>query len=174
MPPDSLDADPTTLPRSFRGYHREATEELFRRVAWEYGVLAGEHRKLKKTMEEQQLAPRQPRGDLDEGARSLFNAVHKAVREMRESARAECEKALKKAKRRAAEIEQEADRAAVNSVAVIDAAAELRANLREALSRLEKEQPRSALTPTASSNPDEKDSAPDPAGLDHDETPGVP
>lgn len=161
MPPDSLDADPTELPRAFRGYHRAATEELFRRVAWEYGVLAGEHRKLKKTLEEQpptaaqqptatqQPTARQPLRDPDESARFLIAVVLKAVRQMRETARAECEKALKKARRRAAEIEQEADRASVSAVAVIDAAAELRANLQAALRRLETGQPVAPPPPVA-------------------------
>jgi hypothetical protein len=172
MPPDSLDADPTELPRAFRGYHRAATEELFRRVAWEYGVLAGEHRKLKKAMEERQPVARQPVGDRDDGARLLFAIVLKAIRQMRDAAREECEKALKKARRRAAEIEQEADRAAVNAVAVIDAAAELRANLQAALSKLEGEQPVSSPHPVARSTPDATmGSAPPPVGLDQSELP---
>ena len=165
MPPDSLDADPAELPRAFRGYHRAATEELFRRVAWEYGVLAGEHRKLKRELEEQQPVTR-VLGDVDEDARALFAAARKAVREMRESARAECEKALKKARRRAAEIEVAADRAATDAVAVIDAAAELRSNLSEALRRLESGQSPLSAAPARSLRDELNDPAPAPRGFD--------
>ena len=105
MAPDSIDADPQSLPRSFRGYNRRATEELFRRVAWDYAVLAGEHRKLKTAAEAQPpAAPEQPqparatRAEFDEEAHLLLAAAQKAAREMRESARADCELALKKAK----------------------------------------------------------------------------
>ena len=165
MPPDSLDADPTELPRTFRGYHRAATEELFRRVAWEYGVLAGEHRKLRRELEEQQPVTR-VLGEVDEDARALFAAARKAVREMRESARAECEKALKKARRRATEIEVAADRAAVDAVAVIDAAAELRANLRDALRRLESGQSSLPAASATSLRDEMNDPVPAPGGFD--------
>ncbi|MBA3844946.1 MAG: hypothetical protein H0X39_20420 [Actinobacteria bacterium] len=155
MPPESIDADPTTLPRSFHGYDPAATEDLFRRVAWDYGLLVGEHRKLKKLvegthLEGQQLqpaapeiaaprpaAPRPAAPARDEAAQSLFAAAHKAVREMREEARAECEAALKKAKRRAAEIENHAHRASADAAAVIEAASVLRASLSAALTQLE-------------------------------------
>ncbi len=139
MSPDSTDADPKSLPRSFRGYNRHATEELFRRVAWDYGVLAGEHRKLKQALEElrPQPTPARRKGDLDGEAHLLFAAAQRAVRELRESTRAECELALKKAKARAAELEQEATRAAADSVAVLNAAAALRATLRASLDKLE-------------------------------------
>lgn len=136
MSPDPTDANPASLPRSFRGYNRQATEELFRRVAWDYGVLAGEHRKLKKTIEDMH-PPARRKGDLDGEAHLLFAAAQKAAREMRESARAECEQALRKAKGRAAEIEDEANRAATESAAVLKAAAALRSTLQEALRRLE-------------------------------------
>lgn len=170
LPPDSLDADPTELPRAFRGYHRAATEELFRRVAWEYGVLAGEHRKLKREIEEGQLVPRGPIGDTDEDAHALFAVARKAVRDMRESARAECEKALKKARRRASEIEVAADHAATNAVAVIDAASELRANLQAALRRLESGQP-VHVAPAKSLRDELSDPVPAPGGF---ETAGYP
>jgi cell division septum initiation protein DivIVA len=162
MPPESLDADPTSLPRRFRGYDRAATEELFRRVAWEYGVLAGEHRKLKKTVREPQPAApaqlaapaepaapprapepvaRPPRSDPDEIARAVLSAAITAAREIRESTRDECERALKKARGRAAKLEADADRAAGDAVAVLEAAALLRANLRAALDSLERSGP---------------------------------
>lgn len=146
MAPDSIDADPQSLPRSFRGYNRRATEELFRRVAWDYAVLAGEHRKLKTAAEEQQPAAReQPqaarlqRSDLDEEAHLFLAAAQKAARELRESARADCELALKKAKGRAAEIEEDAIRASGDARAVLDAAVALRVSLQDALSTLERD-----------------------------------
>ncbi len=146
MAPDSIDADPQSLPRSFRGYNRRATEELFRRVAWDYAVLAGEHRKLKTTSEqppavvEQQSQPaRTQRADFDEEAHRLLGAAQKAARELRESTRAECELALKKANRRAGEIEEEAFRASGDARAVLEAAAALRVTLEDALRTLERE-----------------------------------
>ena len=137
MAPDSIDADPTSLPRSFRGYNRRATEELFRRVAWDLAVLSGEHRKLKQSTEELHPPARQ-RADFDEDAHALLAAAQRAARELRESTRAECEEALRKAKGRAAAIEAEAERSATDARAVLEAAAKLRASLTEALSRLER------------------------------------
>jgi hypothetical protein len=156
MPPESLEHDPTSLPRQFRGYNRAATEELFRRVAWEYGVLAGEHRKLKNAVgEPQPAAPAQPApppqapqpvarprvDDPDEIARAILGAALTAARQIRESARDECERALKKARGRAAKLEADADRAAGDAVVVLEAAALLRANLRAALDGLERSGP---------------------------------
>jgi cell division septum initiation protein DivIVA len=145
MAQDSIDADPQSLPRSFRGYNRHATEELFRRVAWDYAVLAGEHRKRQTAAEEQPAAvvaqPRQPaqsqRAELDEEAHRLLGAAQKAARDLRESTRAECVLALKKANRRAAEIEEEAIRTSGDARAVLDAAAALRLKLEDALRTLE-------------------------------------
>jgi flagellar biosynthesis/type III secretory pathway protein FliH len=113
---------------------------MFRRVAWDYGVLAGEHRKLKQAMEELQPAPR-PRAQLDEAAHSLLAAAHRAARELLESAREECEQALRKAKRRAAEIEDEAARTTTGAASVLETASTLRASLQEALRRLENGEP---------------------------------
>lgn len=148
MAPDSIDADPQSLPRSFRGYNRRATEELFRRVAWDYAVLAGEHRKLKTAAEAQQpAAPEQPqpvrttRAEFDEEAHLFLAAAQKAAREMRESARADCELALKKARSRAGEIEEDAIRAAGDARAVLDAAVALRLSLQDALNTLERDVP---------------------------------
>ena len=140
MAPDSIDADPKSLPRSFRGYNRRAAEELFRRVAWDYAVLAGEHRKLKQSAEAAPVPAAPPvrqRADFDEEAHSLLAAAQRAARELRESTRAECEQALRKAHGRAAAIEEEAERSAIDARAVLDAAAKLRASLSEALGRLE-------------------------------------
>ena len=110
MPPDSIDADPKSLPHSFRGYDRRATEELFRRVAWDYAVLAGEHRKLKENGDAARPHTGAARANPDDEAHSLLAAAHRAARELRESTRAECEQALRKANRRSAEIELEAER----------------------------------------------------------------
>ena len=147
MAPDSIDADPQSLPRSFRGYNRRATEELFRRVAWDYAVLAGEHRKLKTAAAEEQPPSmgEQPqpagtqRAEFDEEAHRLLGAAQKAARDLRESTRAECELALKKADRRAGEIEEEAFRASGDARAVLEAAAALRLTLEDALRTLERE-----------------------------------
>ena len=161
MAPDSIDADPQSLPRSFRGYNRRATEELFRRVAWDYAVLAGEHRKLKTaTAAEQQPAVEQPslqpartqRAEFDEEAHRLLAAAQRAARELRESTRADCELALKKANRRAGEIEEEAIRAAGDARAVLDAAVALRVSLQDALSTLERESQVTSATPRPAAN----------------------
>jgi cell division septum initiation protein DivIVA len=146
MAPDSIDADPQSLPRAFRGYNRRATEELFRRVAWDYAVLAGEHRKLKTAADHPPAAVEQSprsaqtqRAELDEEAHRLLGAAQKAARDLRESTRAECELALKKANRRAGEIEEEAFRASGDARAVLEAAAALRLTLEDALRTLERE-----------------------------------
>ena len=162
MAPDSIDADPQSLPRSFRGYNRRATEELFRRVAWDYAVLAGEHRKLKTAAEEprataarppQAQPPRTQRAELDDEAHLLLGAAQKAAREMRESTRADCELALKKANRRAGEIEEEAMRASGDARAVLAAAAALRQTLEDALQSLERDVSASAPEPGAARIP---------------------
>jgi cell division septum initiation protein DivIVA len=170
MAPDSIDADPQSLPRSFRGYNRRATEELFRRVAWDYAVLAGEHRKLKTAVEQPPAAvePPQPvlaqRAEFDEEAHRLLGAAQKAARDLRESTRAECELALKKANRRAGEIEEEAFHASGDARAVLEAAAALRLTLEDALRTLERDAssgangavvalPNSALANTARPEP---------------------
>lgn len=155
MSQDWIGADPKSLPRSFRGYSPRATQELFKRVALEYGELAREHRRLAAELKEPAPAPSAPapfpapapapepappprpaRADPDEEAHALLAAAYRAVRDMRESARAECEQALKKAKSRAAEIELEAKRAGGDARAVLDAAAVLRSSLQEALTRM--------------------------------------
>jgi hypothetical protein len=162
MPPDSIDADPQSLPRSFRGYNRRATEELFRRVAWDYAVLAGEHRKLKTASEQPPPAVADPpkpqpartqRAELDAEAHLLLGAAQKAAREMRESTRADCELALKKANRRAAEIEEEAVRASGDARAVLAAAAELRQTLEDALHTLERDVSTASATSPAETVP---------------------
>jgi hypothetical protein len=146
MAPDSIDADPQSLPRSFRGYNRRATEELFRRVAWDYAVLAGEHRKLKTSAQEPPPASAEPprpavtqRAEFDVEAHRLLGAAQKAARDLRESTRAECELALKKANRRAGEIEAEAFRSSGDARAVLEAAAALRLTLEDALRTLERD-----------------------------------
>jgi len=170
MAPDSIDADPQSLPRSFRGYNRRATEELFRRVAWDYAVLAGEHRKLKTAVEQPPAVVEQPqpavaqRAEFDEEAHRLLGAAQKAARDLRESTRAECELALKKANRRAGEIEEAAFRASADARAVLEAAAALRLTLEDALRTLERDAssgtngavvalPNSALANTARPEP---------------------
>ena len=146
MAPDSIDADPQSLPRSFRGYNRRATEELFRRVAWDYAVLAGEHRKLKTAAEPAAGGRRAARSRPGRSGRSSTRrligssaAAQKAARDLRESTRAECELALKKANRRAGEIEEEAFRASGDARAVLEAAAALRLTLEDALRTLERD-----------------------------------
>ena len=132
MAPDSIDADPKSLPRSFRGYNRRATEELFRRVAWDYAVLAGEHRKLKPSAE---AAPARRVAPVPATSRLRRRSPLAARRRAEGGARsarvdpAECEQALRKAKGRAAEIEEEAERSATDARAVLEAAARLRASL---------------------------------------------
>ena len=153
MAPDSFDADPTSLPRAFRGYARYETEELFRRLAWEYAVLAGEHRKLKQAFEEGSSAPSQ--ADLDQEAHVLLQVARKAARELRESARNESEQILKKARGRAAEIELQAERAGTDARAMLETAAAMRASLLQTLSQLERGEPlaHTAARPQAALGP---------------------
>jgi chromosome segregation ATPase len=60
---------------------------------------------------------------------------------MRESARDDCEQAIRKATKRAAKIEDEAKRASANATAILEAASELRSSLQEALDSLERGEP---------------------------------
>ena len=156
MAANSFDADLSKLPQAFRGYSRFETEELFKRLAWEYAVLAGEHRELKKTVEALEPST-QSQSELDEQAHDLLNAARKVVREMRETARADSEQAIKKARARAAEIEADAQRAAADAASVLEAAAALRTSFREMLRKLERGEPlgppQSAATPPAATPP---------------------
>jgi cell division septum initiation protein DivIVA len=122
LSPDEIDA--TKLPHvRIGGFEPEATVELLKRVASDYGLLFHENRRLTATVEELRNAADEltseiealrsangARREPDEAARVAIAAAQRAARELRESARRECELALKKAQRRAGAIEAELER----------------------------------------------------------------
>jgi cell division septum initiation protein DivIVA len=108
------------LPRaSFGGVRADAVDDLLRRAAWDYREVLAERQRLAQTVDElgrriQELeaqiaasaeqtssAAKEP----DELARSLFATARKEIREQRDAARTESELTLRKARRRASEIE---------------------------------------------------------------------
>jgi cell division septum initiation protein DivIVA len=125
LSPDEIDA--TNLPHArIGGFNPEATVELLRRIASDYDLLFHESRKLTATVEELRKAAdgltseiealrsaNAARRDPDEAARVAITAAQRAARELRESARSDCELALKKARRRAGDIEAEFERLSV-------------------------------------------------------------
>ena len=122
LSPDEIDA--TKLPHvRIGGFDQQATVELLKRVASDYGLLFNENRKLTATVEELRKAADEltseiealrsanaARREPDEAARMAIAAAQRAARELRESARRECELALKKAQRRAGAVEAELER----------------------------------------------------------------
>jgi cell division septum initiation protein DivIVA len=122
LSPDEIDA--SRLPRvRIGGFEPEATVELLKRVASDYGLLFHENPKLTATVEELRKAAGELNSEIealrsanasrrepDEAARVAIAAAQRAARELRESARRECELALKKARRRAGAIEAELER----------------------------------------------------------------
>src|SRR6476469_7092635 len=122
LSPDEIDA--TKLPHvRLGGFESEATVELLKRVASDYGLLFHENRKLTATVEELRKAADEQTSEIealrsanaarrepDEAARVAIAAAQRAARELRESARRECELALKKAQRGAGAMEAELER----------------------------------------------------------------
>jgi cell division septum initiation protein DivIVA len=122
LSPDEIDA--SKLPHvRIGGFEPEATVELLKRVASDYGSLSHENRKLTATVDELRKAADELTSELealraakaarrepDEAARVAIAASQRAARELRESARRECELALKKARRQAGAIEAEIER----------------------------------------------------------------
>lgn len=113
---------------------REPVEDLLRRVQSDYSQLYFEHKKLREALEqadprpvEQSGQPRaetattvdrldpqpvrqSPAKDPDEFARLALAAAHRAARELRESARRDCELMLKKAHARVLKLERDFER----------------------------------------------------------------
>jgi cell division septum initiation protein DivIVA len=124
MPLDPEEIGPASLPRtSLGGYKAGPTDELLKRVAWDYGQLLHEHRTLEVAADllrtradelEAQVASLEglleERRDPDEISRTLLAAAQRAARELRDSARSDCEAMLKKAHGRARQIEAEAQK----------------------------------------------------------------
>lgn len=148
LDPEEINA--AGLPRSpLGGYKAGPTEELLKRVAWDYGQLVNEHAKHAKQAEtverltrrtdelEAQVASLQAlldgHKDPDELARTLLAAAQRAARELRESARSDGEAILKKARTRAQEIESEAQKRSGASVAEVTQLKELRERVRDQL-----------------------------------------
>jgi cell division septum initiation protein DivIVA len=146
LSPDEINA--TNLPHArIGGFNPEATVELLRRIAWDYGLLFHENRKLTATVEELRKAGDEltseiealhsanaARRDPDDASRAAIAAAQRAARELRDSARRDCELALKKARRRAGDIEAELERLSVAAAeAELHRVEELQADVRERL-----------------------------------------
>jgi cell division septum initiation protein DivIVA len=171
--------DPSKLPVSLRGYDRAATDELLKRVAWDYrqALRAQEDRaEVGKRLNEQikelegRLTAQQEeftnllasRGDRvesdadrriaaldaevallrrklqahesrDELTRAVLRAAQRAARELRESARDDARALLKSARRRAVQIEREANLSARQSSTEIERLHRLESDLRDRL-----------------------------------------
>jgi cell division septum initiation protein DivIVA len=151
MPIDPEEIGPASLPRtSLGGYKAGPTDELLKRVAWDYGQLVHEHRTLEVATDqlrrhaeelEAQVASLQgqleERRDPDEISRTLLGAAQRAARELRDSARTDCEAMLKKAHGRASQIEAEAhkhtDTASADLLRLQQLGAQVRKELRSTL-----------------------------------------
>jgi cell division septum initiation protein DivIVA len=144
MDPDAINAD--GLPRALRGYDCEATDDLLKRVAWDYLQVLGEVRRLSRLSEQDgtgsgptaRVADGAAGGvEPDEVGRALIAAAQKAAKELRESTRRDCEAAIKKARKRAQDIAAAEERKATGTssdvAAVLEAAARLRGQLSAAL-----------------------------------------
>jgi len=150
------DIDIERLPRALvGGLRREPVEELLRRVEWDYSQLCFEHEKLKEmgerrgpghveapdvpqaevaaTIDEvearpvRQGRPREP----DELARIALAAAQRAAREMRESARDDCELMLKKARSRIQKLERDFERAKATNNAELEELDAMMSEIRE-------------------------------------------
>jgi cell division septum initiation protein DivIVA len=146
MEPEAITS--TGLPRAVRGYDTHATDELLKRVAWDYLQLQNTCRQLTAKLEQkdsstpaeepaQTWSPVVPRAETDDSARVLIAAAQGAAKELRRSAREECEIMLKKARARARAIEAAERRRVEHATAAIgqiqSAAAQLHARLQAAL-----------------------------------------
>ncbi len=167
-PNEPNDIEIEGLPRALvGGLRRSAVQELLRRVQWEYSQLFFEYRKLKEAGEAGQRAdePRAepvaalaapevepaaeaaeaPRREPDELARLALAAARRTARELRESARRDCELMLKKARLRVVELEHEFERAKASrraELAELDAMMDdVRAQMRAALQTIRPEAP---------------------------------
>jgi cell division septum initiation protein DivIVA len=171
--------DPSRLQVTLRGYDREATDELLKRVAWDYrqALRAHEDRaqadtRLSKQVEELEarlaaqqeefaalLASREDRAradvdrhsaaleaelslvrrklqaheSRDELTRALLRAAQRAAREIRDSARDDARALLKAARRRAIQIEREANVSVRHSSVEIERLRRLEDDLRDRL-----------------------------------------
>jgi cell division septum initiation protein DivIVA len=138
--PDEI--DPELLPRaSVGGFKPGPVAELLKRIAWDYRQLLHDNQQLHERLAElqdhaeelaRQLEAQQSRKSPDELARQTLAASQRAARELRESTRLECEAALKKARMRAKQIEQEHARA----VAALRELQDLRRTMQERLRSL--------------------------------------
>jgi cell division septum initiation protein DivIVA len=164
--PEQVNA--SKLPTGLRGYDRDATDELLRRVAWDYLQVERAHvtaveeadalrqrvdeleAELVSQREHLDLELRERTAQLeteaeklrrtvhlheqrDEMTRRLLDSAQRSAREMRESARSECEALLKSAQRRAAEIEVEARTSLRHSLREVDRLRKLERDLKEQL-----------------------------------------
>jgi cell division septum initiation protein DivIVA len=139
------------LPRApFGAVKADAVADLLKRVAWDYRSVLAENKKLSEQVGELTLVREAlelqvevleraaaERKDPDEIGKALLGSAQRAAREQREAARREGELLLKKAHRRAQQIEDEAQKVAAAGLAELAKLDELRhqavSELREAL-----------------------------------------
>jgi len=171
MPIKPEQVNASKLPTALRGYDRDATDELLRRVAWDYLQVERAHATAEDEAEglrgriaelESDLASQQEHFDRelrertarlegeverlrralrdheqrDEMTRRLLVSAQRSAREMRETARAECESLLKAAQRRATEIEGEAQTSLRHSLREVERLRKLEHDLKADLRRM--------------------------------------
>jgi cell division septum initiation protein DivIVA len=132
--------------RALHGLDPHATEELLKRVAWDYRKLLEESRELGRMRDrlrqrvdelEAQLAElgrqAETRQDAEEVGRALIAEAERTAHELRESARSEGDAALREAQERARLVEAEAQRRLDAATEAQRVAAQVRGRIRAAL-----------------------------------------
>ena len=143
MPLNPKEINSSRLPVGVRGYRRDATDELLKRVAWDYSQTIHERETLARELEElkqrnekleaetaalHDLIARSPKHD--EVGRALVANAQRAARELREATRAECESILKKVRAHAAEHEHDVEARLKSSEAEIEQLLRIQGDLR--------------------------------------------
>jgi cell division septum initiation protein DivIVA len=146
LTPESI-ASPN-LPRAkMGGYNVEATDELLRRIAWEWRRMQSDRRKLAdRNAELERQLQNVHRGldelrgqqgataDLEPRSAAALAAAYRAAEAIRGDARAESETLLKKARKRADVLEDEIERARKANAARIRELEEVQRQVRSRLS----------------------------------------
>jgi cell division septum initiation protein DivIVA len=132
--------------RAVRGFDPRATDELLKRVAWDYRKLFEEAREL--SLDRDRLRGRvdelearlaelesqaQDRQDAEEVGRALIAEAERTAHEIRESARSESDAAVREAQERARLVEAEAQRRLDAATEAQRVAAQVRGRIRAAL-----------------------------------------
>jgi cell division septum initiation protein DivIVA len=132
--------------RAFRGLDPHATEELLKRVAWDYRKLIEESRQVSRVgdLQRQRITELEARlAELEsqaveqqvaeEAGRALIAAAERTAHELRESARSESDAALRGAQERARLVDAEAQRRLDAATEAQRVAAQVRGRIRSAL-----------------------------------------